>query len=91
MITLDLKGRRVLVDGEDAGLTRTELRVVEILAEGRRLVDRELFERLHPEEVCGVAAVNARWHVQHIRQKGVPIDMRRGLGYMLGDTVEIIE
>ena len=92
MIRVDLKRREVHVDGVDAQLTRTEWLIVEALSSGHRLTSREIYHKVHGDpRPCGPQWDDYRWHILHIKKKGVPMDNKRGLGWALADTIEILE
>ncbi len=69
-LTVDFSGRQVLVEGKDAGLTRTEFSIVELLiTNSSRVFEKEhIYERVRGYDGEGDASIIAE-HIRRIRQK----------------------
>lgn len=67
---MDFSGRQVLVEGKDAGLTRTEFSIVELLItnSGRVFEKEHIYERVRGYDGEGDASIIAE-HIRRIRQK----------------------
>lgn len=85
-LTIDFSGHQVLLEGEDAGLTRTEFLIVELLVthSGQVFEKEQIYERVRGFDGEADASIIAE-HVRRIRQK---IDKSRkhietvwGVGY----------
>lgn len=87
-LVIDYPGCRILKDGTDAGLTRTEYRIAELLFENRgRVFGREqIYERVRGYDSSGDAGIVTE-HIRRIRKKlgdqdGKPwIETVWGVGY----------
>lgn len=69
-LTVDFSGHQVLLEGVDAGLTRTEFSIVELLIthSGQVFEKEHIYERVRGYEGEGDASIIAE-HVRRIRQK----------------------
>lgn len=69
-LTVDFSGRQVLVDGADAGLTKTEFAIVELLIthSGQVFEKEQIYERVRGFDGEADASIIAE-HVRRIRQK----------------------
>lgn len=69
-LAIDFSGRQVLVDGEDAGLTKTEFAIVELLAahSGQVFEKEQIYERVRGFDGEADASIIAE-HVRRVRQK----------------------
>lgn len=85
-LAIDFSGRQVLVDGEDAGLTKTEFAIVELLAahSGQVFEKEQIYERVRGFDGEADASIIAE-HVRRVRQnidKGTKhIETVWGVGY----------
>ena len=70
ILQVDFAGRRILVEGRDAGLTRTEYDIAELLFTHKgNVFDRErIYERVRGYEREADAAIVTE-HIRHIRRK----------------------
>jgi DNA-binding response OmpR family regulator len=84
MLTIDLIGRSVSLNGEDIPLTPTEHRAVWVLCRNRgRFVSSDDLIRL-------AEVGNPPVYIMYIRRKGIPIESRRVYGYRITVPVEMI-
>lgn len=69
-LTVDFSGHQVLSEGKDAGLTRTEFSIVELLIthSGQVFEKEHIYERVRGYEGEGDASIIAE-HIRRIRQK----------------------
>ena len=69
-LTVDFSGRQVLVKGEDAGLTKTEFSIVELLIShsGQVFEKEQIYERVRGFDGEADPGIIAE-HVRRIRQK----------------------
>lgn len=85
ILTVDLSKKTVAVDGELVVLTGTEYRIVKLLAINSKssISNDQLARIVFGATVEERESALPKWHIGHIRKKGINIVTRRSFGYHL--------
>ncbi len=91
-IKIDDYDRCVYLGNSEIDLTKTEFEVLNFLLKHGRRTGCEIAHGIRPgwQNTGSDVATLMKWHIKHLRDKGVPISTKRGFGYRIeADPVEV--